>query len=89
MWDQLEIFRQAQNMRIYFVMLIVNKIIEFWMLCAVNLSFSFKVGLSPSKNESTLKIMKNAFYFILKALFVRKIFEFLSLFFGQVEKRFD
>ena len=29
-------------------------------------------------NESPLKMMKNAFYFILKALFVLKIFKFLS-----------
>ena len=29
----------------------------------------------------TLKIMKNVFYFILKALFVLKIFQFLSDFF--------
>ena len=28
-------------------------------------------------NESPLKIMKNAFYFILKALFILKIFKFL------------
>ena len=33
--------------------------------------------------------MKNAFYFVLKALFVLKIFTFLSLVFGYVEKRFD
>ena len=46
---------------------------------------SFKIGLSTSKkddficfNESHLKIIKNAFYFILKALFVVKIFKFLS-----------
>ena len=45
---------------------------------------SLKVELSPSKknrlicfNESPLKMMKNAFYFILKALFVLKIFKFL------------
>ena len=37
-------------------------------------------------NESPLKIMKNAFYFILKALFVLKIFKFLSWHFGQVEE---
>ena len=44
-----------------------------------------KIGLSSSKkkcficfNESLLKVMKNAFYFILKALFVLKIFNFLS-----------
>ena len=29
---------------------------------------------------------KNAFYLILKALFVLKIFKFLSLLFGYVEK---
>ena len=28
--------------------------------------------------ENTLKMMKNAFYFILKTLFVLKIFKFLS-----------
>ena len=45
----------------------------------------FKVGLSFSKKicficfiESSLKMTKNAFYFILKALFVLKIFKFLS-----------
>ena len=43
-------------------------------------------SLLPKKNcfisliESPLKVMKNAFYFILKALFVLKIFKFLSLF---------
>ena len=36
--------------------------------------------------ESPLKMMKNAFYFILKALLVLKIFKFLSLFFGHVGK---
>ena len=30
--------------------------------------------------------MKNAFYYILKALFVLKIFNFLSWLFGHVEK---
>ena len=38
-------------------------------------------------NESSLKMMKNAFYLILKALFVLKMFEFFSLLFGHVEKR--
>ena len=53
----------------------------------------FKVGLSPSKTkyvicliESPLKIMKNGFYFILKALSVLKIFKFLSQLFGHVGK---
>ena len=36
--------------------------------------------------ESPLKLMKNAFYFILKALFVLKIFKFLSRLFGHVGK---
>ena len=53
----------------------------------------FNSGLSPSKNicftcliESPLKMMENAFYFILKALFVLKIFKFLSRLFGLVGK---
>ena len=37
-------------------------------------------------NESPSKMMKNAFYFILKALFVLKIFKFLSWIFEHVEK---
>ena len=36
-------------------------------------------------NVSPSKMMKNAFYFILKALFVLKIFKFLSWLFGHVE----
>ena len=46
---------------------------------------SFKVELSHSKknfficlNDSPSKLMKNTFYFIVKALFVLKIFKFLS-----------
>ena len=53
----------------------------------------FKVGVSPSKkknivciNDSPSKMLKNAFYFILKALFVLKIFKFLSWLSGHVEK---
>ena len=36
--------------------------------------------------ESPLKMMKNAFYFNLKALFVLKIFKFLSRLFGHLGK---
>ena len=36
-----------------------------------------------------LKLMKNNFYFSLKALFFFKIFKFLSRRFGRAEKRFD
>ena len=51
----------------------------------------FKVRLWPSKknicfNDSPSKMMKNAFYLILKALFVLKILKFLSWFLGHVEK---
>ena len=49
------------------------------------LSLSAKFGLSPSKKNcvifligSPLRMMKTAFYFILKALFIFKIFKFLS-----------
>ena len=40
-------------------------------------------------NENSLKMMRNAFYFMLKALFVLKIFTILSWRFGYVEKRLD
>ena len=36
--------------------------------------------------ESPLKMMQNAFYFILKALFVLKIFKFMPSLYGHVEK---
>ena len=68
-------------------------------ICVIKFSVStnyftiFKVGLPPSKKifvicfkESPFKMMKNAFYFILKVFFVLKIFEFLSWLFGLVEK---
>ena len=55
--------------------------------------FIFKVGLSPSKkvgficfNESLLKMMNNAFYFILKALLVTKL-TFCLDFYGHAWKR--
>ena len=38
---------------------------------------------------SPLKMMKNAFCFTSKALFVLKICKFLSLLFGHVSKRLD
>ena len=42
-----------------------------------------------SAAESPLKMMKNAFYFRSKALFVLKIFKFLSWIFGHIVKRLD
>ena len=40
-------------------------------------------------HDSPSKMIKNAFYFILKALFVFNIFKFLSWLFEHVEKRLD
>ena len=58
--------------------------------------FQIKLGLLPSKkicfgyfNESHLKMMKNVLCFILKALFILKIFKFLSGLFGHIEKTAD
>ena len=51
-----------------------------------------KFGLSPSKKvffsviKSPLKMMKNAFYSLLKAFFVLKVFKLLLQLFGQVGK---
>ena len=52
-----------------------------------------KVGFSSFKknrficfNKSPLKMMKNAFHFILKVLLVLKVFTFLCWLFGHVEK---
>ena len=53
----------------------------------------FKGALSGLRQflatESPLKMMKNAFYITSRALFVLKIFKFLSLLFGHVSKRLD
>ena len=57
-------------------------------------SYDFlKVPLSSLRQflttETSLKMMTNALYFMLKALFVFEIFAFLSWSFGYVEKRLD
>ena len=55
----------------------------------------FKVRLSSKRlvfiyfSESSLKMVKDAFYFMLNALFFLKIFTFLSWLFDYVEKRLD
>ena len=63
-----------------------------------NQMIALKVGISISKKtcincfiEIPLKMMKNAFYFIIKDIFVRKIFKFLFLFkfLLMQEKRLD
>ena len=57
---------------------------------------AINVRLSLSKklfficvNDRSSKMIKNAFYFIVKALFVLKIFKFVFLLFGHVEKTVD
>ena len=56
----------------------------------MNISFCVKGAVYGLRQflttESPLKMMKNAFYFTLKALFVLRIFKFLSWLFGHVEK---
>ena len=63
------------------------------LLFLANLFLKFKFVISPSKKfffirfiNGPSKMMKNAFYFIFKALFGLKIFKFLSGLFGHVEK---
>ena len=62
---------------------------EYYFLSEIEIATSLnnigvlKVGLSPSKkivliysNESSLKVIKDVFYFMLKSLFVLEIFTF-------------
>ena len=55
----------------------------------MTLIFLIKGALSGLRDflaiERPLKMMKNAFYFTLKALFVLKVFKFLSWLFSYVE----
>ena len=57
----------------------------------LNKKVNFKAGPSPSKekiiyfNNSPSKMIKIAFYFILKAIFALKIFKCLSWLFGHVK----
>ena len=55
------------------------------------LSFAIKGALSGLRQflatENALKMMKNAFYFTSKAIFILKTFNFLSWLFGHVGKR--
>ena len=66
---------------------------EGWCDLHIQILEKFRVGLSPPKKIcaicfiwNPLKIMNNAFYFILKAFFVLKILKFLSWLFGYIEK---
>ena len=47
----------------------------------------FQKGYFICFNENPLKMMKDAFYFVLKAPFVPKIFNFFLVFSCHIEKR--
>ena len=61
--------------------------------CTQKMKFSIKGALSGLRQflaiERTLKLMRNAFYFTSKALFVLKIFKIFVLIFWSCNKRFD
>ena len=58
-----------------------------WFTRAIREKMCIIFGLSPPKKFTLFAwLMKNAFYFILKALCILKIFKFLSWLFGLVEK---
>ena len=60
-------------------------ILEGKKLLSLTLTFQKKVFFICF-NDSSSKMMKNAFYFILKALFLLTIFKFLSWLFERAEK---
>ena len=75
----------------------IHRIIEFnqeaWLKPYIDMNTELKSDSHlPKKNffiyfsDSPSKMMKNAFYFILKAPYVLKIFKFLSILFGHLEK---
>ena len=86
----------TQNLFLGFV---TNRCIEFisfyawsyhskgWKLDKIVLKLNFHLQKKMFWfNKSFLKMLKNAFYFILKALFILNIFNFLFWLFGHVEK---
>ena len=63
---------------------LVTTCIAFDGICMVKGALSGLIQFLAT--ESPLKMMKNAFDFTVKALFVLKIFKFLSWLLGHVEK---
>ena len=64
-----------------------NQWAGFYMITAFKgQTLTFQKSCFIYLNGSPLIMMKNAFYFILKAFFFLKIFKSLSLIFGQAEK---
>ena len=66
--------------------LFVNQVVTSWFLKLKSNPHLPKLFIIICFNHSPSKMMKNALYFILKALFVLKIFKFLSWLFGHVGK---
>ena len=64
----------------------LNEITGFSMIMDLKRTLTCQKNCIICFIESPLKIMKNAFYFILKTFFVLKIFQFLSWLFNHVEK---
>ena len=64
---------------------VVNLDFIFHVKCD-HFSICFQKSCFICFNESPLKMMENAFYFILKVLSVLKIFKYLSWPFGHVQK---
>ena len=61
---------------------------QFWFYVVSKLGFHLpkKIFFASLLVESPLKMMENAFYFILKALFILNVFQFLIWLFVHVEK---
>ena len=62
---------------------------NIWSSIPKNVSSALSGMRRFSAAENPSKMMKNTFYFTSKALFVLKIFKFLSWLFGYVSKRLD
>ena len=60
------------------ILLPIYSMWHFNIAIKVRLLPSTKIFLFALMIDSSTKVMKNAFYFILQALFVRKTFKFLS-----------
>ena len=76
--------KNAYKKFLSFIHFMSLKIIKTTQKCLKSDSYLPKKFLFIRFTESSLKMMKNAFYFILKTLFVLTIFKFLSWHFGHV-----
>ena len=87
-------FRSIVYAELKHLILITPKaLLSYWHFYTFNPVQILKGALSGMRQflaiESPLKILKKAFYFTSKALFVLKIFKFLFWLFGHVTKQLD